>query len=111
VGAAGGALSTAGGSGVAAGGAGVNTGCTVLGGGVSGTGFGGSTGLGGSGGLGGGGGGGGGGSAWLMAMTGTTTSTMRCSRPWCKAHSAATWNNTTLETMTGVRDALTQGTN
>ena len=78
---------------------------------MSGTGFGGSTGLGGSGGLGGGGGGGGGGSAWLMAMTGTTTSTMRCSRPWCKAHSAATWNNTTLETMTGVRDALTQGTN
>ena len=72
---------------------------------MSGTGFGGSTGLGGSGGSGGlgGGGGGGGGSAWLMAMTGTTTSTMRCNRPWCKAHSAAMCNNTTLETMTGVR--------
>ena len=100
VGAAVGALSTAGGSGLATGGAGVNTGCTVLGGGVSGKGLGGSTGLGGSGGL----GGGGGGSAWLMAMTGTTTSTIRCNKPWCKAHSAAKWNSTTLETMTGVRD-------
>jgi len=60
-------------------------------------------GLGGSGGLG-GGGGGGGGSAWLMAMTGTTTSTMRCNKPWCKAHSAARWNPNTLKTMTEVRD-------
>ena len=66
---------------------------------MSGTGFGGSTGLGGSSGL-----GGGGGSNWLMAMTGTTTSTMRCNKPWCKAHSAARWKTTTLETMTGVRD-------
>ena len=101
-----GALSTAGGSGLATGGAGVNTGCTVLGGGMSGTGLGGATGLGGSGGFTGSGGfgGGGGGSAWLMAMTGTTTSTIRCNKPWCKAHSAAKWNSTTLETMTGVRD-------
>jgi hypothetical protein len=83
-----GALSTAGGSRLAEGSAGVNTGWTVLGGGVSVTGLGGSMGLGGSGGLG-GGGGGGGGSAWLMAMTGTTTSTIRCNKPWCKAHSAA----------------------
>jgi hypothetical protein len=41
-----------------------------------------------------------------MAMTGTTTSTMRCNKPACKAHSAATWNNTTLATMTGVRDFM-----
>ena len=63
-------------------GGGVNTGCGVLGGGVS---LGGSGGFTGSGGL----GGGGGGSAWLMAMTGTTTSTTRCNKPVCIAHSAA----------------------
>jgi hypothetical protein len=39
-----------------------------------------------------------------MAMTGTTTSTMRCSRPWCKAESAAKWKTTTPETMTKVRE-------
>jgi hypothetical protein len=64
---------------------GVKTGCTGLGGGGVLTGSGGFTG---SGGL--GGGGGGGGSAWLMAMTGTTTSTTLCNKPACKAHSAAT---------------------
>jgi hypothetical protein len=69
VGAAAGAVNTVGGSGMVTGKAGVNTGCTVLGGGVRGTGLGGSGGLSGSGGLGGGGGGGGGGSARLMAMT------------------------------------------
>jgi hypothetical protein len=42
-----------------------------------------------------------------MAMTGTTTSTMRCNKPWCMAQSAARWNSTTLETMKEVRDALT----
>ena len=52
------------------------------------------------------GGGGGGGSAWLMAMTGTTTSTMRCNKPWCKAHNAARWNTTTLATMVEVREGL-----
>ena len=66
------------------------------------------TGLTGSGGLGGSGGFGegrvGGGSAWLMAMTGTTTSTMRCSKPWCKAPSAAKWKTTTLATMAEVRE-------
>jgi hypothetical protein len=41
-----------------------------------------------------------------MAMTGTTTSTMRCNKPACNAHKAAMWNNTTLETMTGVRDFM-----
>jgi hypothetical protein len=83
-----GALNTAGGWGLKGWGVGggVNTGWTVLGGGVSGTGLGGSMGLGGSGGL----GGGGGGFAWLMAMTGTTTSTTLCNKPACKAHSAAT---------------------
>jgi hypothetical protein len=60
---------------------GVKTGCTGLGGGGVLTGSGGFTG---SGGL------GGGGSAWLMAMTGTTTSTILCNKPACKAHSAAT---------------------
>jgi len=84
-----GAANTAGGSGVAGVvgcgvGGGVKTGCTDLGGGGVLTGSGGFTG---SGGL--GGGGGGGGSAWLMAMTGTTTSTMRCNKPWCMAQSAA----------------------
>jgi hypothetical protein len=39
-----------------------------------------------------------------MAMTGTTTSTMRCSRPWCKAESAAKWKTTTPEAMTKVRE-------
>jgi hypothetical protein len=80
-------------------GGGVITGCRVLGGGVS---LGGSGGLTGSGGL----GGGGGGSAWLMAMTGTTTSTTRCNKPACKAHSAAMWNNTTLVMMTEVREFM-----
>jgi hypothetical protein len=99
-----GAANTAGGSGVAGVGGcgvggGVKTGCTGLGGGGV---LGGSGGLTGSGGL----GGGGGGSAWLMAMTGTTTSTMRCNKPACNAHKAAMWNNTTLETMTGVRDFM-----
>jgi len=69
-------------------------------GGLTGSGLGGSGGFTGSGGL----GGAGGGSAWLMAMTGTTTSTMRCSRPWCKAESAAKWKTTTPETMTKVRE-------
>jgi hypothetical protein len=64
-------------------GGGVKTGCSGLGGGGV---LGGSGGLTGSGGL----GGGGGGSAWLMAMTGTTTSTTLCNKPACKAHSAAT---------------------
>jgi hypothetical protein len=41
-----------------------------------------------------------------MAMIGTTTSTMRCSKPWCKAHSAARWNSTTLETMREVREFI-----
>ncbi len=90
---------------------GVKTGCTGLGGGGVGTGLGGSTGLaglglGGSGGFNGSGGfgGGGGGSAWLMAITGTTTSTMRCSKPWCKAPSATKWKTTTVATMAEVRE-------
>ena len=83
-----GAANTAGGSGVAGVGGcdvvgGVKTGCTGLGSGGVLTGSGGFTG---SGGL----GGGGGGSAWLMAMTGTTTSTTLCNKPVCNAHSAAT---------------------
>jgi hypothetical protein len=41
-----------------------------------------------------------------MTMTGTTTSTMRCNKPWCKAHSAARWNNTTLATMMELRENL-----
>jgi hypothetical protein len=41
-----------------------------------------------------------------MAMTGTTTSTTLCNKPACKAHSAAAWNNTTLEMMMGVREFM-----
>jgi len=73
-----------------------------LGGSTGLTSFTGSGGLAGSGGF--GEGRGGGSSAWLMAMTGTTTSTMRCSRPWCKAESAAKWKTTTPEAMTKVRE-------